>query len=564
MSKAIRDWCVGRKIYPNIFFNKVSNVGVFSISQVEAEIHLQLEPLEKLCLKMLISFKKVTRIEVHVFSGMSLSICESALQKLESIELIEIVDYDDNMLSENLSRLENESGSDWRMSEITELLKRTFIKQFRITKSGLQSIKDEGKTVVDLVDLNIMITGNPFYVFIDKVRLKPQGFDELPMSSDLTFTVLNLVKSIQERSGITPISITNHSISQGREVVTSNYWIAVENLNRKKDHNRFHTFLSSNSFDRWVRPPWHDDFSNYLPEFDETINIVHKSLESTFDMVGDVISEGLSLNKDKISWTLKSDLEMLLLINSVKPELIKEIEPEIRLKIADYPWFLILILKLDSFDDLSDQALIAARFHANITRKGFNLDKGYKTWQKIFNKWKKKTSYTKYENTLKLLVEHDCLTERLPDISMIYIDLDAFLSYNKRGSQEWNFSRIRQLDKLLDKASITNRTYLASSDFHNKIDEEDIATQWEKDHNLEIIDRDWEIHPGIVSAAQENCYYLGNRNIPSSDEYKELRRHSRNIKFHFDKKTLLIRGIEPFYDFKNENVIDKLYILHYE
>ncbi len=33
------------------------------------------------------------------------------------------------------------------------------------------------------------------------------------------------------RSGITPISITNHSISQGREVVTSNYWIGVEKLN---------------------------------------------------------------------------------------------------------------------------------------------------------------------------------------------------------------------------------------------------------------------------------------------------------------------------------------------
>ena len=418
MSKAIRDWCVGRKIYPNLFLNKVSNVGIFSISQIEAEVHQQLEPLETLCLRMLSTFKKITRIEVHVFSGMSLSICENALQRLESIELIENTDFDSVLLNENLTRLENESGSDWRMAEITELLKRKFIKQFQITKSGLQSIKDEGNTVIDLVDLDIMITANPFYVFMDKVRLKPQGFDELPMSSDLTFTVLNLVKSIQKRSGITPISITNHSISQGREVVTSNYWIGVETLNGKKNNKRFHTFLSSNSFDRWVRPPWDDEFTNYLPEFTDTISLVHKSLESTFDMVGEVISEGLSLNKNKISWTLKSDLEMLLLINSVKPELIKEIEPEIRLQIRDYPWFLILILRLEAFDDLSDQALMAARFHANITRKGFNLDKGYKTWQKIFSKWKKKTSYTKYEDTLKLLVEHDCLTERLPEIGI--------------------------------------------------------------------------------------------------------------------------------------------------
>ncbi len=564
MSKSIRDWCVGRKIYPNLFFNKVSNVGIFSISQIEAKLHQQLEPLEKLCLKMLVSFEKITRIEVHVFSGMSLSICENALQRLEANELIEIVEYDSDLLNDNLHRLEIETGNGWKTSGLEELLKRKFIKQFQITKQGIQSISDEGKTVVDLIDLNMMITGNPFYVFMDKVRLKPQGFDELVMSADLTYTVLNLAKSIQERSGITPISITNHSISQGREVVTANFWIGVEKDNGKKGRNQFQAFLSSNSFDRWVRPPWSDEFHNYIPKFKDNISIICKSFESTFDMVREVINEGLSLNKDKISWTLKSDLEMLLLINSVKPELIKEIEPEIRFKVPDSAWFLIMLLQLDSYDELSDKGLKAARFHANITRKGFNLENGYKTWQKIFSKWRKKSSYTEYDKTLKMLVELDCLTERLPDISMIYIDLDAILGYNKRGKQEWNFSRIRQLDKLLDNVSITNRVYLVSQQFYNRIDEEEIAKEWEKDHILEIMDEGWEIHPGIMSAAKKDSFYLGNRKIPSSDDFKELRRHSRNIRFHFDKNTLLIRGIEPFYDYKNENVIEKLYKLHYE
>lgn len=564
MSKSIRDWCVGRKIYPNLFFNKISNVGVFSISQIEAKLHQQLEPLEKLCLNMLVSFKKITRIEVHVFSGMSISICENALQRLEAIELIEIVEYNRNVLNENLTRLETETGDEWKTSGLEELLKRKFIKQFQITKQGLQSIKDEGKTIVDLIDLNMMITGNPFYVFMDTVRLKPQGFDELAMSADLTYTVLKLAKSIEDRSGITPISITNHSISQGREVVTSNYWVGVEQTNGKKKRNRFQAFLSSNSFDRWVRPPWSEEFQNFIPKFKDNKSIISKSLESTFDMVEEVINEGLSLNKDKISWTLKSDLEMLLLVNSVKPELIKDVEPEIRFKVPDSAWFLIMLLQLDSFDELSAKGLKAARFHANITRKGFNLENGYKTWQKIFSKWRKKSSYTEYEKTLKMLVELDCLTERLPDISMIYIDLDAILGYNKRGKQEWNFSRIRQLDKLLDNVSITNRVYMVSEKFYNKIDEEDIAKQWEEDHILETIDEDWKTHPGIISAASEDCYYLGNRKIPTSDEFKELRRHSRNIRFHFDKNTLLIRGIEPFYDYKNENVIEKLYKLHYE
>ena len=113
------------------------------------------------------------------------------------------------------------------------------------------------------------------------------------------------------------------------------------------------------------------------------------------------------------------------------------------------------------------------------------------------SKWKKKTSYTKYESTLKLLVEHDCLTERLPEISMMYIDLDAILSYNKRGSQEWNFSRIRQLEKLLDNASITNRIYMTTKEFHNKIDEEAVAIQWEKDNVIEIIDKGGDVNYGM-------------------------------------------------------------------
>ncbi|MHA2275361.1 MAG: hypothetical protein ACXAC2_06325 [Candidatus Kariarchaeaceae archaeon] len=82
MSTAIRDWCKTRKIFPNLFLHKVSNVGLFSISNVEAEIHKKLEPLEKVCLEMLNTFDRITRIEVHIFTGLSLTVCDNTLHSL--------------------------------------------------------------------------------------------------------------------------------------------------------------------------------------------------------------------------------------------------------------------------------------------------------------------------------------------------------------------------------------------------------------------------------------------------------------------------------------------------
>ncbi|MFV2014593.1 MAG: hypothetical protein ACC656_04155, partial [Candidatus Heimdallarchaeota archaeon] len=115
MSSVIRDWCKTRKIFPNVFLHKVSNVGLFSISNVEAEIHKRLEPLEKACLEMLLVFDRISRIELYIFTGLSLSVCEQTMQILEQNELIEVVEYDKEILQDNLTRLEQEVGSDWKL-----------------------------------------------------------------------------------------------------------------------------------------------------------------------------------------------------------------------------------------------------------------------------------------------------------------------------------------------------------------------------------------------------------------------------------------------------------------
>lgn len=565
MLTAIRDWCKTRKIYPNIFLHKVSSVGLFSISNIEAKIQKKLEPLEKACLGMLQIFDRTTRIELHIFTGLSLSVCENTLQNLEQNNLIEVVDYNKKLLDENLARLEKEVGTDWKLPTIMSILDRKLIKQFQITDIGKEAISDSGKTIVDLIDLDIMITANPFYVFLDSVRLRPQGFDTLNMTPELTYSILNLTKSIEKRSGIQPISITNHSIADGKEVVTSNYWISIDGNNGKElSNSKFNAFLSSNSFDRWVRPDWSNELYKQIPQYDSNLSMVIKTISSTFDMVDEVITEGLVLNKDKISWTLIVDLEMLLLIAPIRPELIQEVNPEIRISIPDSSWHMVMLLQLEGYDDLATQGLEAARFHANVSRGGFNLEKGYRTWTKMMQKWGKKTNYGDFREIIKLLAENNCLMLKESAISKIYIDLDNLVSFNKRGKQSWNFSRISQLEALLKEASITNLHYLGSKELGNRIDQEENFKQWVKGVNFEEIELRNKIPPGMVLALDNKCHYLGNGRIPDTDEYKEFRRTSMNIRFRIDKNTLKIPGIEPFYDFKTESIIEKLYSIHYE
>lgn len=565
MSTAIRDWCKSRKIFPNIFLHKVSSVGLFSISNVEAKIQKRLEPLEKACLNMLLIFDRTTRIELHIFTGLSLSVCENTLQILEQNNLIEVVEYSKKYLDDNLTRLEKEVGTDWKLPTIMTILERKLIKQFQITDIGKEAISDSGKTIVDLINLDIMITANPFYVFFDSVRLRPQGFDTLSMTPELTYSILNLTKLIEKRSGIQPISITNHSIADGKEVVTSNYWISVDGKNGKElTKSNFNAFLSSNSFDRWVRPDWSDELYKQIPHYDNNLAMVIKTISSTFDMVDEVITEGLVLNKDRTSWTLSADLEMLLLISPIRPELIQEVNPEIRISIPESSWHMVMLLQLEGYDDLAIQALKAARFHANVSRGGFNLEKGFRTWTKMMQKWGKKINYNEYREIILLLAEHNCLMVKESGISKIYIDLDNLVSFNKRGKQSWNFSRIKQLEVLLDESSITELYYLGSKELSNRIDQEENFKQWLNKVNYEEIEPKGKIHPGMVMALENKCHYLGNGRIPDTDEFKDFRRNSKNIRFRIDKNTLKIPGIEPFYDIKTENIIEKLYSIHYE
>ena len=98
----------------------------------------------------------------------------------------------------------------------------------------------------------------------------------------------------------------------------------------------------------------------------------------------------------------------------------------------------------------------------------------------------------------------------------------------------------------------------------NRIDQEENFKQWVKEVNFEQIEKEGKIHQGMIMALDDDCHYLGNRRIPDTDEYKEFRRNSMNIRFRIDKNALKIAGIEPFYDLKTENIIEKLYRMHYE
>ena len=179
-------------------------------------------------------------------------------------------------------------------------------------------------------------------------------------------------------------------------------------------------------------------------------------------------------------------------------------------------------------------------------------------------KWNKRTDIEEYENTLSDLVNFGCLIEKMPKVNELIVDLDNILSQDKRGTQSWNFHRISQLEKILETTNIDKVTYIASQKFNNKIDDEAKANKWRERVNIEIVKNGQsKIHPAISMANERRCYYLGNRLIPKDKNHKEMRIKSRQIRFKINNKVLSILDLDPFYEWRMENLLEAMYKEYY-
>ena len=299
ISNNIRAWNSQQGRFPNVFLYHNTTIGIFTLTEVEAEITEPLLPLEQLSLALIGYYESLTRIELHAFSGISISICQDTLDVLHLHGLIEIRDYEPELLKDNISSLLKELGEDWYTPHVKELTQRKLLKQYILSKEGKRSLKDLTKTVIQTRDLSIIVSGNPFYLFYDKFDIKSDGFELVEMDPNLTKHLLGHTEKFAKYTGIKPLAIGPSTIYEGKEVSNSQFWITLNGA--QTDHIEeieTQVFLTSRSFERWANPSWNEYLDGILagigPEYIE--DFVIRAMSETWMMVDDVIEEGLKIS----------------------------------------------------------------------------------------------------------------------------------------------------------------------------------------------------------------------------------------------------------------------------
>lgn len=570
ISQTIRNWTKNHKFSTNILLYQYTPVGLFRITDVDTRVRTKLEAIEQLILALAKSMSKITRIEVSVVTGLEISLIEPTLDKLTKNQLIKLSEFDSSILKQNIDRLRGEFGDEWETPKTKRILDREYVKQFEITHTGEHALETNKKSVSEILDLDLVITGKPFSVYQGTVGLQQEGYDDIEMTPQLVSQVLTLTASNKSADHIIPKQINIQTVSEGKEVTNAQYWVAMEpkdkELSFKK--SKYNVFLTSRSFDKWINPQWNSELIDELPDYDNILDMVVDAISETFNMVKSVIRDGLSLSKDKVTWIFECDLEMLLLINKSTPELVAETRAEVSLDIPDCDWKLTMIIELrpvEEEDNLSKIALESGRFHARSSRRGFNRDSGFEVWKRMNDELSQNTKLGEYRSNLRHLVKYKCLVEIIPQIDRLVVDVEDLMKHNRRGSQKWTFNRLRIIRKLLDELN-TNIIYIAPSNIIGKIDEEDEYQQWSKENDIEIFELGDKssIHPAIKRAASSDAYYVGNRKIPKGEKFKSLRIHGKQLYFSLDKNVIQIPKIEPFYEWRMESIFEKLYSEYYD
>lgn len=542
-------------------------MGIFNITGVEAEVKSKLDAVSWICLSLANTFGKVSRIEIHAISGIDEKLIQNHLDQLATYSLLETISYDELALNKNIKRIDTEIGSDWKTKSIKAILSRNLLRQFTISNTGKEAIKDSNKTVIDSVTLDLAISGTPFHIFNAKLNPRANTYQEIEMDPELISKVVSLAKDKKDVSGINPLSISSNSVALGKSITTSQIWVSLSqkdsSLSTKKSDKNI--FLTSATFDRWATPEWDESILDTFPEYGSLKDIVVSAISNSYDMLEEIILDSLKLDSDGITWTLEVDLEMAMFINKRDSDLIKYTKTEVSLDLPNTKWRISIILQLEPYyeseeDLLALRALRGARFHTLANRRGFNRIIGYKLFKDIMKKWDKKSDMEDYKNTLSDLVEYGCLIEKMPKIQELIVDLDNILNQDRRGSQQWNFHRITQLEKILDNAKIDKITYVASDKFNSKLDDKGKANKWKKSVILLILeDSTNKLHPAISKAQERGCHYLGNRHIPKTKELKEMRIKSRQIRFKINKNNLSISDLDPFFEWRMENLFEVMY-----
>ena len=212
MSSMIRAYNLQNNRPKSILLYKNTETGLFSFSDMETEVNEKLVPLEKLSLDLIENLGSMTRIEVSIVSGISLDVCDNILTELQISGLIEIREYDKKLLENNLNEIEKEIGDEWRTPYVKEMISKNFLKQFIITNKGREANKKGSKTIIKNTKLNMMIVGDPFHLFYDKVNLRADGYEVVQINDNSTKNILNISEDFSNYTGIKPIAISSSTV----------------------------------------------------------------------------------------------------------------------------------------------------------------------------------------------------------------------------------------------------------------------------------------------------------------------------------------------------------------
>ncbi|MCY3414667.1 MAG: hypothetical protein INQ03_23660 [Candidatus Heimdallarchaeota archaeon] len=568
ISQNIREWTSNQQKYPSLFIYQNTPMGIFTISDVIAGVRSKIEALEWLCLSLAEKFTKISRIEVSVTSGLHYNLIDDQLERLVQHQLLKVIPYDKEIFLQNLSNLELEFGNDWKTPMIQKIINQDSVKQYTLNDRGEMALEQGHILIEDIILLPVVITGNPFSVFNIDLYPRPNTYKEIDMNPDLVGQILTLAKQKSSISGIDPIGVNATSQAVGKNVIDAQIWISMEESKTGSVESAEKAiYLTSPTFDRWGTPPWDPNLLSDFPEYTFIKDVIVVAISSTYEMAEEIIAD--SIIEENMVWKLVTDLEMATIIYQRDPDLFKEINNEISLSLPNTDWKVSILLQLDPYfeneeDFLALNAIRASRFHSLADRKGFTKADGYHVFKKIMTTWKQENGIKEYEDTLDLLCEYNCLSEQLKSITTIVVDLDDILGFSRRDTQSWSFSRIDQVESILNDAGIKEIIYIISDNFDKRIDNEDQAKKWLQKNSIQRVDNStYEVRPSIMIAMKEDAYYLGNRSIPKKKEFKALKSKGRQIKFSVNKNQISIPDLNPFYEWRMGNILELMYDKYY-
>lgn len=564
-SNSIRDYTSRNTFTPAVLFKHDTPASIINITQVEAVVSSKLEPIEWISLAAAQQLHAITRVEILALTGFSLELIEDTLDVLLESGLLNLIDYDADILQQNIDRLIAEFGSEWMNAQVTEITNREYVKQYSISKKGATFLKKGKKEIHDVLDLDMIVTANPFKLVYEKVTLKHQSYEEIDVSVDFVNQIMHLavLEGDKLENRIHPVAIGGDSVVTAFEIVSSQFWLAAA-VDAETNVTEYVPYITSSSFIRWANPEL-EDLVELTPFTSNLKNELVSALSNYLQMKESVIFENLQLHSSQKYWEFTCDLEMQKLLRMQTRTPIESTTAELTIRSTD-DWDIIFLVRVLPFDDLAERSLFAARLHSRVDRTGFTNSEGYATYMEIMREMSKTAQRDTYEAILQTLIEVEAIHVTLPTVKSIVIDLNDFLGKQQRRSHPWIFNRIQQLEQFLTTAEIKQVYYYAPKKILSKIDDKIAFEKWRQKVNLEIVENmDDEIPESMIFAALQKHHYIGRRipHIKHNEELRIMRIERRGIPFSFDKK-LQIANLEPIYHWYPVDIINKLYHNYYE